>query len=345
MKFINKLTRQSLAVLLCTAMIFSFSGCGKQNKVPNAYKLSSDVFGLYHTGALQTHGSCLMGANLCVANENTENPAVDMSLAEGAGLFDISNFETIYAKNVHEKLYPASTTKILTAYVVLKHGNLEDVVTISQENIALEADSSHCGLKVGDQLSVKELLYGLMLKSANDAANALADYISGNTENFAELMNKEANLLGATNSHFVNAHGLHDDEHYTTVYDLYLIFQNALQNETFREIAGSTSYVASYQDVTATKSPDKNKCAKEGDGHVVQRRVISRPPTIYKGTWNNGEKVAFGFEDASKQNASKHKASNRAGKRTLTEMTRPCILYKGERCLLEEWRQIETFKD
>ena len=250
MKFINKLTRQSLAVLLCTAIIFSLSGCGKQNKVPNAYKLSSDAFGLYHTGDLQTHGSRLMGANLCVANENTENSAVDMSLAEGAGLFDISNFETIYAKNVHEKLYPASTTKILTAYVVLKHGNLEDVVTISQENIALEPDSSHCGLKVGDQLSVKELLYGLMLKSANDAANALADYISENTENFAELMNKEAKLLGATNSHFVNAHGLHDDEHYTTVYDLYLIFQNALQNETFREIAGSTSYVASYQDVS-----------------------------------------------------------------------------------------------
>ena len=108
---------------------------------------------------------------------------------------------------------------------------------------------------------------------------------------------------------------------------------------------GLSEVVASYQDVTATKSPDKNKCAKEGDGHAVQRRVISRPPTIYKGTWNNGEKVAFGFEDASKQNASKHKASNRAGERTLTEMTRPCILYKGERCLLEEWRQIETFKD
>ncbi len=247
-KFINKLTRQSLAVLLCTAMIFSLTGCNGQSKVPNAYKLSSNVFGLYHAGDEQISGSRLMSASHCVANENTDNPQIDMSLAEGAGLFDISNFETIYAKNVHEKLYPASTTKILTAYVVLKHGNLEDMVTVSQENIALERDSSHCGLKAGDQLSVKELLYGLMLKSANDAANALADYISGSTEQFAELMNEEAKLLGATNSHFVNAHGLHDDEHYTTVYDLYLIFQNALQNETFREIAGSTSYTASYQD-------------------------------------------------------------------------------------------------
>ena len=250
MKFINKLTRQSLAVFLCTAMIFSLSGCGKQTKIPDAYKLSSDVFGLYHTGDAQTSDSRLMGAGLCVANENTDNPDVDMSLAEAAGLFDITNFETIYAKNVHEKLYPASTTKVLTAYVVLKHGNLEDMVTVSQENIALESDSSHCGLKAGDRISVKELLYGLMLKSANDAANALADYVSGSTENFAKLMNEEAHLLGATNSHFVNAHGLHDEEHYTTVYDLYLIFQNALANETFREIAGSTSYTASYQDAS-----------------------------------------------------------------------------------------------
>ena len=175
-----------------------------------------------------------------------------MSLAEGAGLFDITNYETVYAKNVHEKLYPASTTKILTAYVVLKHGNLEDVVTISKENIMLESDSSHCGLKAGDQITVKELLYGLMLKSANDAANALADYISGSTEKFAELMNEEAALLGAVNSHFVNAHGLHHEEHYTTVYDLYLIFQNALYNETFREICGSTSYRASYRNASGS---------------------------------------------------------------------------------------------
>lgn len=248
MKFINKLTKQSIAVFICTAMIFSISGCGKQTSIQNAYKLSSDAFGLYHTGDPENSGSHLMSARLCVANENIENTAIDMSLAEAAGLFDITNYETIYAKNVHEKLFPASTTKILTAYVVLKHGNLEDMVTITSENVALESDSSHCGLKAGDQISVKELLYGLLLKSANDAANALADYVSGSTENFAELMNEEAKRLGATNSHFVNAHGLHDDEHYTTVYDLYLIFQNALQNETFREIAGSTSHAASYLD-------------------------------------------------------------------------------------------------
>lgn len=258
MKFTNRLTKQLIAVFLCTAMVFFVSGCGKKNvNIPDSYKINSDIFGLLHTEKENISVNHLLSTNLCVVNENTGNPEVDMSLAEGAGLFDITNYETIYAKNVHQQLYPASTTKILTAYVTLKHGNLDDIVTVSKENIALESDSSHCGLKAGDQISVKELLYGLMLKSANDAANVLADYISGSTEKFAELMNEEARLLGATNSHFVNAHGLHDEEHYTTVYDLYLIFYHALQNETFREICGSTSYTASYKNAS-------------GDGIVVE---------------------------------------------------------------------------
>lgn len=247
MKFTNKKLRQSIAVLLCTAMVFSTSGCGKAKVIPNPYRIGSSIFGLLNTEAspFENH---LMGSRVCVADGNIENEQIDMSLAESAGLFDISNLETVYTKDVHKKLYPASTTKILTAYIVLKYGKPDDVVTVTRENISLEKDSSNCGLKTGDQISVKDLLYGLLLKSANDAANVLADYISGSTEQFALLMNDEARALGATNSHFVNAHGLHNDDHYTTVYDLYLIFHNALENETFREICGSTSYRASYTD-------------------------------------------------------------------------------------------------
>ncbi len=248
MKSINKFTKRSMAVLLCTAMVFSLSGCGKETAVSNAYNVSSDYFGLYQGDAENAFQSHLMGENVCIANEDIENPEADLSLAEAAGLFDITDHETLYAKNVHEKLFPASTTKILTAYIALKYGNPDDLVTVTEENVTLESGSSHCGLKAGDTISVRELLYGLLLKSANDAANVLADYISGSTEQFAELMNKEAKLLGATNSHFVNAHGLHDEEHYTTVYDLYLIFENALKNEMFREICGSASHTASYTD-------------------------------------------------------------------------------------------------
>ncbi len=251
MKFINNMKNKSIAVLLCTAMVFLVSGCGsKEVNIPDSYKLNSDIFGLLHAQSDEISGSHLMSTKFCVVNENMETAEVDMSLAESAGVFDITNRETIYAKNVHTQLYPASTTKILTAYITLKHGNLDDIVTVSSEHVALESDSSNCGLKAGDKISVKDLLYGLMLKSANEAANVLADYISGSTEAFAELMNQEAFALGATNSHFVNAHGLHDENHYTTVYDLYLIFQSALENEMFREICGSTSYTASYQNAS-----------------------------------------------------------------------------------------------
>lgn len=248
MRFINRLMKRAVAVLLITATAFASAGCGQRTMIADAYPINSDVFGLMSVGEENAvSGSHLMGEEICIANEDIDIPEVDMSLAEGAGLFDLTSKEVLYAKNVHERLYPASTTKVLTAYVVLKHGNLDDTVTVSEENTILEDGATHCGLKEGDVISVKDLLYGLMLKSANDAANALADYISGSTEAFAELMNEEAHLLGATNSHFVNAHGLHDENHYTTVYDLYLIFQKALENDLFREIAGTISYEPSYQ--------------------------------------------------------------------------------------------------
>ena len=271
----NKCRNKSIAVLLCTAMVFLNTGCGADPvNIPDSYKLNSDIFGLLHSQTEEISENHLMSTSICVANDNIDISEVDMSLAEAAILCDVNDCETVFAKNVHTKLFPASTTKILTAYITLKHGNLEDVVTVSKENVKLESDSSNCGLKEGDQLTVEQLLYGLMLKSANEAANVLADYISGSTENFAKLMNEEAKLLGATNSHFVNAHGLHDEEHFTTVYDLYLIFQNALKYETFREICGSTSYHASYQNAKGeTVSADwentmqyftRNKIAPEG---------------------------------------------------------------------------------
>ena len=196
MKFINNIKNKSIAVLLCTAMVFSVSGCGTdQVNIPDSYKINSDIFGLLHEESEEISGNHLMGTKYCVVNDNIELAEVDMSLAESAGVFNITNRETVYAKNVHMQLYPASTTKILTAYLTLKHGNLDDIVTVSSEHVKLEKDSSNCGLKAGDQISVKDLLYGLMLKSANEAANVLADYISGSTTSFAILMNEEAAAL------------------------------------------------------------------------------------------------------------------------------------------------------
>ena len=188
--------------------------------------------------------------NLCVADDvNIGNDTTDSQVAEGAGTFNLATNTVTYAQNIYEKLYPASTTKILTAYIALKYGNLEDYVTVSENAADQASDSSVCGLRAGDVVQLKDLLYGMMLKSGNDAAIAIAEHIGGSVEGFADMMNQEALAMGATRSHFVNPNGLPDENHYTSVYDLYLIFQNAVQNQTFLDIISTMSYDVVYTDV------------------------------------------------------------------------------------------------
>lgn len=157
-------------------------------------------------------------------------------------LFNKDDAKVMHAKNIHERLYPASTTKILTTYLALKYGNLEDVVTVSENAVGVPLDSSRAHLRTGDQLTLEALLYSLMLPSGNDSAVAIAEHISGSVEEFAKLMNDEAKKLGATNSNFVNPHGYQDENHYTTAYDLYLIFNECLKYDKFCEIVSSMKY-------------------------------------------------------------------------------------------------------
>lgn len=188
--------------------------------------------------------------NLCVA-EDTEigTDTTDAFVAEGAGAFNLATNTIVYQKNIYEKLYPASTTKILTAYIALTYcADLNETVTVSEYAATQASDSSVCGIKAGDVITMRDLLYGLMLRSGNDAAIAIAEYISGDVETFAELMNQEATKLGAVQSHFVNPNGLPAENHYTSVYDLYLLFNEALKNETFVDIISTKSYDVSYLD-------------------------------------------------------------------------------------------------
>lgn len=169
----------------------------------------------------------------------------------GAAVFDIDNHKVLYANNIFEQLYPASTTKILTALLAIENGDLTDVVTVPAETAAdsFAADESTCGLQEGDQLTLKDLLYGMLLESGNDNAATIAYYIAGDTSKFAEMMNNRAAELYATNSHFVNSNGLHDESHYSTVYDLYLIFNECIKHQEFLDIINTESYT-----VTITNS-------------------------------------------------------------------------------------------
>lgn len=188
-------------------------------------------------------------AALCVVTENrTEGSDADMEEASAAALFSLDDRETLYAKNVHASLSPASLTKVMTALVALKYGSLNQQLTATQNSVITEAGAVTCGLKPGDTMTLDQALRILLVYSANDAAMMIAEGIGGTVERFVELMNEEAKRLGATNTNFANPHGLTDTNHYTTVYDLYLIFNEALKYESFTEIIQMTAYQTVYYD-------------------------------------------------------------------------------------------------
>ena len=161
--------------------------------------------------------------------------------ARAAVLMDAETGQVLFAKNAHQPLPPASLTKIMTAIVVLERCELDAVVKASQRAVNAKASSMH--LRVGETVKVRDLLYALMLRSANDAAIALAEHTAGSVEAFAALMNEKAKSLGAKHTRFVNPHGLHDPRHLSTAYDLALITRYAMENETFRAIVKAPYYI------------------------------------------------------------------------------------------------------
>ncbi|MCD7955877.1 MAG: serine hydrolase [Lachnospiraceae bacterium] len=186
-------------------------------------------------------------SDLCVLTEDVNTSAASLD-AYSAALFDINDQQTLYAKDVFTKRSPASITKVMTALVTLKYGNLDDQVTVTSTALDIEEGSSVADLKVGDVLSLRQLLYGMMVVSGNDAAMVIAEHVAGSVDAFVELMNEEAAALGATGTHFTNPHGLTDSDHYTTVYDIYLIFNAAMQYDTFMDIINRENYYAEYTD-------------------------------------------------------------------------------------------------
>jgi len=183
--------------------------------------------------------------------------------AAGAMLMDAATNKVLYAKTAHEKLPMASTTKIMTAILAIEHGNPETLVRVTKEAYGVEGSSMY--LRMNEELSLKDLLYGLMLLSGNDAAVAIAIHIGGSVEGFAAMMNKKAKAIGANNTHFVTPNGLHDDEHYTTAYDLALIASYAMRNPLFLEIVSTTYYRTTTGELVRTFK-NKNKILWEYEG-------------------------------------------------------------------------------
>lgn len=187
--------------------------------------------------------------NLCVTNSDiTEGISANTAEAESALLCDVSKSNVLYSKNVHEHLEPASLTKVMTAVVALKYAKLDDILTASSNVEIKEDGASLVGIKAGDTMTLDQALHALLMSSGNDAAVMIAENIGGSVEGFATMMNAEAKALGATNSNFVNPHGLTADNHYVTAYDMYLMFNEAIKYDKFTEIINLNDYSTVYYD-------------------------------------------------------------------------------------------------
>lgn len=208
------------------------------------YSLNNNVFGA-GSSLLSENVAEPFASTLCVANGEVNTTAVPLA-SYSAGLFDLNSEETLYAKDIFTRRSPASITKIMTALVTLKYGNLDDIVNVTSIVKDIEYGSSVCDIHEGDVLSLKQLLYGMMVASGNDAAMMIAEHIGGSVDGFIDLMNQEAARIGATNTHFTNPHGLTDPDHYTSVYDIYLMMNEALKYDTFQDIISRKNYYAEY---------------------------------------------------------------------------------------------------
>ncbi|MDO4292005.1 MAG: D-alanyl-D-alanine carboxypeptidase family protein [Eubacteriales bacterium] len=242
-------SKKVLALLAALTVAVSASGCGEET-FAFSYDPDYSVSSFRVVGESSFETADAFASGLCVVNGDVavDDSVVDMSEATAAGLFDLNRHTVLYAKNIHERLAPASLTKLMTAVVALKNGNPDDVITVSANVNNLESGAVVCGLKEGDRLTLNQALHALLIKSANDAAIAIAEHIGGSVEGFAELMNEEAARIGATNSHFVNPHGLTADDHYVTAYDMYLIFNEAINYSVINDIIRMTSYETVYTD-------------------------------------------------------------------------------------------------
>lgn len=174
---------------------------------------------------------------------NADEESLPDISSPSALLMDYSSGKILYEKNINEKRYPASLTKIMTAIIVLENCELSDTATVSYDAVmSLSSGYVTANLQVGEELTIEQLLYVLMVGSSNDAAIVLAEHVSGSVENFATLMNEKAKELGCTSTNFVNPNGAHDENHYSTAYDLALIAKYAMQNDTFRTLVSTTFY-------------------------------------------------------------------------------------------------------
>jgi D-alanyl-D-alanine carboxypeptidase (penicillin-binding protein 5/6) len=230
-----------MMALLCLFVLF-ISGCERKS-----FALT-DTYTKYYETTREEEDSQIegMAAKLAVLSESEEtDPAYQSNNYAELSINDTTN-EVVESYRCFEKIYPASITKIMTALLTLEHGNLDDTITLEHDIVVSEDGAVVSTLSKGDTVQVGQVFHEMLIKSANDCADILAEYIAGSKEDFVDMMNAKAKELGATHTHFANTNGLHSDNHYTTAYDLYLIFKEAVKYDTFVDTVSMKDYTMTY---------------------------------------------------------------------------------------------------
>ncbi len=243
-----KCTNKALLILSFVALTSTvFAGCGKEEySMKFSRNLNSSSYTMVNIAEVN---STLPGytENLCVDFADYDAPPSLIDASAG-GLFDLTDRKVLYGKDLYASMNPASLTKVMTALVALKYGNLSERLVVTEHAMVTESGAQTAGLRPGDTMTLEQALNIMMVSSANDAALAVAEHVGGSVGEFVDLMNAEALRIGATKTHFTNPHGLTDDDHKTTPYDLYLIFNEALKYDMFKTIISQVAYTTGYND-------------------------------------------------------------------------------------------------
>lgn len=207
----------------------------------SAYSVKDEMYGT-HGAESSAEKASSFASSYAVSSGNKSLEGVAISDTTKAGLFDLDHGTVMFAQDIHEKSYPASITKIMTALLAIENCEMDEIVTVPPEAVYMEDKGTHIALDAGEQLTVEECLYAILLASANDAAYALAEHVGGTYENFICMMNAKAKEIGCQNTNFTNPHGLPDENHVTSAYDMALITRAALQYDMFQTVSGAFYY-------------------------------------------------------------------------------------------------------
>lgn len=237
-------------VVAMMVLATTLTGCSSGSKMELPFEDTVSLQTQIPVSMTGSETSEFLSDDLCIVPVGKDQGDDETITGISSLLFDVSNQKVLYADNVYERIYPASLTKLLTALVVLEQGDLTDTVTVSYNASHIqEVGAKLCGLREGDQINLGDLLTALLIYSGNDAGIAIAEHIAGSEEAFCKLMNDKAASIGAVDTHFTNSHGLHSEDHYTTAYDMYLIFNELLSYDKAKEIIMESSFKMPYKDV------------------------------------------------------------------------------------------------